>query len=212
MLNLLDASAVRRWCSAAAETLAAHRAEIDDLNVFPIPDGDTGTNLALTLRSAAEAVASDRSATAGTVYQTTDIWTPTKFTGRVNGKNTISVDVSNGASGHTFVGLGQKFLSDHFDSYEGKPGASERTLCGHIDLSPRGMGTWQAPHAPAGTVQNKITDAAGAEKLSMSAALGHACGMNFKAPEHLAKYPEFAWMKDILRDMPARGWTKLTAK
>jgi uncharacterized protein len=69
MLTLLDASAVRRWCSAAAETLAAHRAEIDDLNVFPIPDGDTGTNLALTLRSAAEAVATDRSATAGAVLR-----------------------------------------------------------------------------------------------------------------------------------------------
>ena len=63
MLALLDASAVRRWCTAAAEDLAAHAGEIDDLNVFPIPDGDTGTNLALTLRSAAEAVAADRSAT-----------------------------------------------------------------------------------------------------------------------------------------------------
>jgi len=110
------------------------------------------------------------------------------------------------------IALGQKFLADHFDAYEGNPGASERTLCGHIDLSPRGMGTWQAPHAPAGAVQNKITDAAGAERLSMSAALGHACGLHFKAQEHLAKYPEFAWMKDILRDMPARGWTKFTAK
>ena len=65
MLTLLDASAVRRWCSAAVEGLEARRGEIDDLNVFPIPDGDTGTNLALTLRGAADAVAADRSATAG---------------------------------------------------------------------------------------------------------------------------------------------------
>ncbi|HEY2043174.1 MAG TPA: DAK2 domain-containing protein [Jatrophihabitans sp.] len=69
MQQLLDASAVRRWCSAAAESMAAHRGEIDDLNVFPVPDGDTGTNLALTLRSAAEAVAGDRSATAGLVLR-----------------------------------------------------------------------------------------------------------------------------------------------
>jgi DAK2 domain fusion protein YloV len=69
MLALLDASAVRRWCSDASEAMAAHRSEIDDLNVFPIPDGDTGTNLALTLRSAAEAVASDRSAGAGQVLR-----------------------------------------------------------------------------------------------------------------------------------------------
>jgi DAK2 domain fusion protein YloV len=69
MLALLDASAVRRWCSAAAEAMAAHRDEIDDLNVYPVPDGDTGTNLELTLRSAAEAVAGDRSAHAGTVLR-----------------------------------------------------------------------------------------------------------------------------------------------
>ncbi|MDQ1730783.1 MAG: fatty acid kinase [Pseudonocardiales bacterium] len=69
MLMQLDASAVRRWCTAAADELHAHRSEIDDLNVFPIPDGDTGTNLALTLRSASEAVASDRSAAAGTVLR-----------------------------------------------------------------------------------------------------------------------------------------------
>jgi len=67
MLTLLDASAVRRWCTAAVEELEARRGEIDDLNVFPIPDGDTGTNLALTLRGAADAVATDRSPTVGGV-------------------------------------------------------------------------------------------------------------------------------------------------
>src|SRR5882724_3663512 len=88
------------------------------------------------------------------------------------------------------VAAGQKFLSDHFDSYTGKVEASERTLCGHIEASPRGMGTWQAPYAPAGAVQNKVTDAAGAEKMSLSAALGHSCGIGYKSQEHLAKHPE----------------------
>jgi DAK2 domain fusion protein YloV len=69
MLVHLDASAVRRWCSMAAEDLEAHRGEIDDLNVFPIPDGDTGTNLALTLKSANEAVAGERSSAAGAVLR-----------------------------------------------------------------------------------------------------------------------------------------------
>ena len=110
------------------------------------------------------------------------------------------------------VAAGQKFLGDHFDSYEGKTDASERTLCGHIEVSPRGMGTWQAPYAPAGAVQNKVTDAAGAEKMSLTAALGHSCGISYKSTEHLAKHPEFAWMKDILRDMPARGWARFTAR
>jgi len=74
------------------------------------------------------------------------------------------------------------------------------------------MGTWQSPYAPAGAVQNKITDAAGAEKMTFNAALGHACGTSYKAADHLAKHKEFAWMRDILRDMPARGWAKFSAK
>ena len=36
--------------------LEARRAEIDELNVFPVPDGDTGTNLTLTVRAALDAV------------------------------------------------------------------------------------------------------------------------------------------------------------
>ena len=110
------------------------------------------------------------------------------------------------------LAAGQKFLADHFDTYQGKVEASERTLCGHIELSPRGMGTWQAPYAPAGAVQNKVTDAAGAEKMSLTAYLGHACGISYRSSEHMAKHPEFAWMKEILHDMPARGWARFTAR
>ncbi len=114
--------------------------------------------------------------------------------------------------GRIDIAAGQRFLADHFDAYEGKVLPSERTLCGHIELSPRGMGTWELPHAPSGAVQNKVTDAAGAAKMSLTAALGHACGMGFNAARHLAQYPDFAWQKDILRDMPARPWTRFTAR
>ena len=54
-LELLDARAARRWAVAARAAFAAHRTEIDDVNVFPVPDGDTGTNLYMTLDSALEA-------------------------------------------------------------------------------------------------------------------------------------------------------------
>jgi hypothetical protein len=54
-LERLDARAARRWAMATLAAFAAHRAEIDDLNVFPVPDGDTGTNLYITLDSALEA-------------------------------------------------------------------------------------------------------------------------------------------------------------
>jgi DAK2 domain fusion protein YloV len=55
-LEVIDGDAVRRWYRLAANALAQTRAAIDALNVFPVPDADTGTNLQLTLLSAAEAV------------------------------------------------------------------------------------------------------------------------------------------------------------
>jgi DAK2 domain fusion protein YloV len=54
-LERLDSRAARRWAMATRAAFANHRAEIDDLNVFPVPDRDTGTNLYLTLDSALEA-------------------------------------------------------------------------------------------------------------------------------------------------------------
>ncbi len=69
MLTTLDAAAVRRWSAAAAAALAMHQAEIDDLNVFPVPDGDTGTNLAITLQAAADALAAAPASTATAALQ-----------------------------------------------------------------------------------------------------------------------------------------------
>ncbi|WP_176710258.1 DAK2 domain-containing protein [Streptomyces sp. Wb2n-11] len=52
----LDAVAVRTWCSLALEALGRAREEIDAINVYPVADGDTGTNLYLTVESATQAV------------------------------------------------------------------------------------------------------------------------------------------------------------
>lgn len=52
---MFDAAIVRRWAARGVELLAKHRTELNALNVFPIPDGDTGTNLYLTFKAAAEA-------------------------------------------------------------------------------------------------------------------------------------------------------------
>ncbi|MEV6025120.1 DAK2 domain-containing protein [Streptomyces sp. NPDC052036] len=52
----LDALAVRTWCGLALKALGQAREEIDAINVYPVADGDTGTNLYLTVESAAAAV------------------------------------------------------------------------------------------------------------------------------------------------------------
>ena len=53
-----DLELVRGLVGAALASLEASRSRIDDLNVYPVPDGDTGTNLTLTVRAVAETVAS----------------------------------------------------------------------------------------------------------------------------------------------------------
>ena len=62
VLETLDDAAVHRWCDGGLAVLRAHQQEIDDLNVYPVPDGDTGTNLVLTLTSAAEALSAAEAA------------------------------------------------------------------------------------------------------------------------------------------------------
>lgn len=56
MLEALDAHAVQRWCSLATTRLRQHEQELNDLNVYPVPDGDTGTNMLLTMLAAEKAV------------------------------------------------------------------------------------------------------------------------------------------------------------
>jgi DAK2 domain fusion protein YloV len=56
VLTRLDGPSVARWVTAARDGLEAAREEIDELNVYPVPDGDTGTNLHLTVAAAAEAL------------------------------------------------------------------------------------------------------------------------------------------------------------
>ncbi|MFB8268573.1 DAK2 domain-containing protein [Streptomyces sp. NPDC055955] len=56
MPQVLDVHAVRAWCALALEALGRDREEIDAINVYPVADGDTGTNLYLTVESAVQAV------------------------------------------------------------------------------------------------------------------------------------------------------------
>lgn len=105
------------------------------------------------------------------------------------------------------VAAAQHFLADHYDTFAKKTEPSERTLCGHIDLSRRGSKPWQPPYGLAGAVQNKAADATLVKQMAFTAAMGHSCGIDFHAAEFLKKHPEFAWEKDILRDLPARPWT-----
>ncbi|MDE0162068.1 MAG: DAK2 domain-containing protein [Acidimicrobiaceae bacterium] len=53
---VLDAAALRRVIAGFHGGLADHRQVIDNLNVYPVPDGDTGTNMTLTMKSVVESL------------------------------------------------------------------------------------------------------------------------------------------------------------
>lgn len=52
----MEATVFREGLLQACRLLDEHKEEVNALNVFPVPDGDTGTNMSLTMKSAAEAV------------------------------------------------------------------------------------------------------------------------------------------------------------
>ena len=56
--NTIDAALLQKMFLAGAKNLEAKKEWINDLNVFPVPDGDTGTNMTLTIMSAAKEVQS----------------------------------------------------------------------------------------------------------------------------------------------------------
>ena len=53
---MTDIARARELAAASLANLEAHRHRIDDLNVYPVPDGDTGTNLTLTVRAVVQAL------------------------------------------------------------------------------------------------------------------------------------------------------------
>jgi uncharacterized protein len=57
-LDRLGAAELGRAIATFGDALSMHQDAINRLNVYPVPDGDTGTNMTLTLRSVAEAVES----------------------------------------------------------------------------------------------------------------------------------------------------------
>lgn len=56
-INTIDAAQLSKAFLAGAKNLEANKERINELNVFPVPDGDTGTNMTMTIMAAAKEVA-----------------------------------------------------------------------------------------------------------------------------------------------------------
>lgn len=62
---MITAEMLKNAIISAAENIRRYSEEVDDINVFPVPDGDTGTNLTLTLSGCAKMIADCNDMTAG---------------------------------------------------------------------------------------------------------------------------------------------------
>ena len=137
---------------------------------------------------------------------------PNDASSSMNARHARAEEMVQHAKGTIDVEMAEGFLSDHFDSFEKKEQPNERSLCGHVDASPRGVNQWgREPYSPEGAVQGKAIDSKMAEKMSFVARAGHPCGADFLAHDFLEHHPEFAWQKPFLRDMKAGPWTTFQA-
>jgi hypothetical protein len=109
--------------------------------------------------------------------------------------------------GQIDVGAAQAALADHWDSFEAKESANERSLCGHVHASPRGVPEWEwVPYTPGGAVSAKAADSALVKSFAFLARAGLPCGQDFLAGKFLDARPEFSWQRPALRDMKGNPW------
>lgn len=68
-ISYLDGPRLSRALTAGSQTLIQNSASLDAINVFPVPDGDTGTNMASTVRAITSSLAAFRPKNAGSVLK-----------------------------------------------------------------------------------------------------------------------------------------------
>lgn len=104
MIELLDGQQFKDMIVGAAATLEKNKDALDALNVFPVPDGDTGTNMSLTMISAAKEVAAADSSDMKAIVQA------------------LSLGALKGARGNSGVILSQIFagFADTLSNADGK--------------------------------------------------------------------------------------------
>ncbi|MGA2904405.1 MAG: C45 family peptidase [Candidatus Korobacteraceae bacterium] len=137
---------------------------------------------------------------------------PSNMTNSANARRKRWEQVLPANKGQIDVALGEKFLADHWDPYEGREDPNTRSLCGHEENSPTGEPAWSdPPYNPGGAVTAQAADSTMAKNMTLQARAGHPCGEDFIADTFLKQHPEFNWQRPILQDMKGNPWTEFKA-
>ena len=62
MIREINGSILVNMFISGANNLINHTKEVDDMNVFPVPDGDTGTNMSMTMKSCVQGLKANENA------------------------------------------------------------------------------------------------------------------------------------------------------
>ena len=137
---------------------------------------------------------------------------PTNMGSSMNARHVRWDQLMDQYKGQIDIEMAQKFLADHYDTYEKKEGPNERSLCGHMAVSPRGAPEWEdPPYNPGGAVTSQTADSTMAKNMTLRARAGYPCGESFEAEPFLKEHPEFDWQKPVLQDMKGNPWAEFKA-
>ena len=64
---MINGTCLRNAIISGANNIAKHKTSVDELNIFPVPDGDTGTNMSMTMSAAVAALEKNESDAVGQV-------------------------------------------------------------------------------------------------------------------------------------------------
>jgi hypothetical protein len=104
--------------------------------------------------------------------------------------------------------LAKAFETDDFDVIAQQHGTNERTLCGRVEISPRGVPEWDwGPYYPGGTVQSKVIDGTLAGKMAFWGQIGHH-GSDFIADQFLKEHREYDWARGLIKDLKCQPWSR----
>ncbi|HEX3449547.1 MAG TPA: C45 family peptidase [Isosphaeraceae bacterium] len=104
--------------------------------------------------------------------------------------------------------LAKAFETDDFDVITQQHGTNERTLCGRVEISPRGVPEWDwGPYYPGGTVQSKVIDGTLAGKMAFWGQIGHQ-GSDFIADQFLKEHSEYDWARGLIKDLKCQPWSR----
>ena len=104
--------------------------------------------------------------------------------------------------------LAKAFETDDFDVITKQRGTNERTLCGRVEISPRGVPEWDwGPYFPGGTVQSKVIDGTLAGKMAFWGQIGHH-GSDFIVDQFFKEHNEYSWIRGLIKDMKCRPWSR----